>query len=102
MAWVRPFPPYPLFPLFTLCALRALARQEGAASDDGCVLIVAVPTPLIDLTNREKFGPTLERILDREVKFVLTNYTGPAAAQRATNAASLGGAHLFTLRPRHE
>ena len=51
-------------------------------SDNGKTLILAVPSKSIGLTIRNKFGPMLERILGREVKFILACWAGPAARER--------------------
>lgn len=43
-------------------------------SDDGKTVILAVPNKWIGLTIRNKFGPVMERVLERDVKFILTDY----------------------------
>ncbi len=51
-------------------------------SDDGKTLILAVPNKWIGLTIRNKFGPVMERVLERDVKFILTSWAGAAARDR--------------------
>ncbi len=52
-------------------ARDAWLTQATPDSDDGKTLVLAVPSRLIGLIIREKFGTALERILDRRVKFVV-------------------------------
>jgi hypothetical protein len=54
-------------------------------ADDGTTLILAVPNKQIGLTIREKFGPVLERLLQRKMKFILASW-----ARRAADARQAG------------
>ena len=56
-------------------------------TDDGKILILAVPNKQAGLQIRARFGPTLERILDREVKFILTSWARAATSDRQAGAA---------------
>ncbi len=53
-------------------------------SDDGETLVLAVPSRLIGMIIRNKFGAVLERILDRRVMFVIRPWAGAAARERET------------------
>ncbi len=67
---------------------NAWLSQATPHSDNGTTLILAVPTQTIGLTIRQKFGPVLERLLQRQIKFILTSYAGPAARERQGRAAA--------------
>ena len=45
-------------------------------ADDGTTLVLAVPNKQFGLEIRARFGPVLERILTREVKFIVTSWAG--------------------------
>ena len=64
----------------------AWLSQATPHSDDGASLVLAVPSRYIGLTIREKFGSILERCLNREVRFIVANYAGPAARDREDRA----------------
>ena len=51
-------------------------------SDDGKTLILAVPNQQYGLAIRARYGAVLERILDREVKFIKRSWAGAAARER--------------------
>ncbi len=44
-------------------------------SDDGTVLVLAVPNKQFGLQIRARFGPVLERVLAREVKFIVSSWS---------------------------
>ncbi len=50
--------------------------------DDGTCLVLAVPNKQIGLSIRQKFGPILERLLQREVKVIVASWAGHAASAR--------------------
>ena len=56
--------------------------QATPHSDDGKTLVLAVPSRLIGFIIREKFGPVLERVLDRRVMFVVKPWASAAARER--------------------
>ncbi len=51
-------------------------------SDDGKTLILAVPNQQYGLAIRTRYGAVLERILDREVKFIKRSWAGAAPRER--------------------
>ena len=63
-------------------AWKVWLSQATPYSDDSKTLVLAVATKLIGLSIRKKFGPVLERILGREVKFVIRPWAGAAARER--------------------
>ena len=55
-------------------------------SDDGNTLILLVPNKQAGMEIRSKFGPTLERILNRKVMFLLSSWARAAARDRQAGA----------------
>ena len=51
-------------------------------SDDGTILVLAVPNKQIGLQIRDRFGPVLESVLAREVKFIVASWARDAASAR--------------------
>ena len=59
-------------------------------SDDGKTIILEVPNAPYGLMIRARYGPVLERILRREVKFLKRSRAGAAERDRARQAEDAG------------